>query len=94
MRLFQHFYVVEGNTKFPIDMLRYDYSGPAGSDDARIIEMCLANDEHSEFRARVLGYRVILRTRNPNKKWTPTIGRWKSFGWKVVEQEEPELLYG
>lgn len=65
-------FTVEGRGEFPFDMLRYDQAWP-----------------HSEFNdsPQLRGgieaplRQVTLRCDgNP-----PTVGRWQSFGWKVIE---------
>ena len=71
-------FTVEGTGAFPIDMLRYDQCWPnSGSHDAQAIA--------NSFHERNVGapWRITLTTSN-NSKTVPTIGRWESFGWKVV----------
>ena len=64
---------------FPIDMLRYDHCWPKSEEDS----MKIANSFNimNETGVEV----VILRSNNENKSWTPTSGRWESFGWKVID---------
>lgn len=63
-------YTVSGSGMFPIDMLRYDAAWPATSADVPLI--CSGNR----------GLRVV-RIRSAQK---PTVGRWASFGWTVIER--------
>ena len=64
-------FIVEGRGSFPIDMLRHDSCWPYTSSDASQIE-------HASDRRR-----VALLTDNPVY---PTVGRWNSFLWSVVEE--------
>lgn len=64
-------FVVEGRGAFPIDMLRHDSCWPHTSSDASQIE-------HASDRRR-----ITLLTDNPAY---PTVGRWNSFLWSVVEE--------
>lgn len=65
-------FVVEGSGEFPIDMLRYDSCFPSKESESRGI----ASDRR-DLR------RVTLEHRGSGQ--APTIGRWKSFLWNVVE---------
>jgi hypothetical protein len=67
-------FIVEGRGSFPADMLRYDSCWPASSQDA------------SATAEGIMGgrRRVMLTTDNP---YAPTIGRWNSFLWAVVEED-------
>lgn len=66
-------YEVEGAGRFPFDMLRYDSSSPVAPDDAYMLD-------GDDIDRRV----VKLKTYTDRKDWTPTTGRWSSFGWSVV----------
>lgn len=69
-----HLFTVEGNGRFPFDMLRYDccYPYSEGQDSSQL----------AGYPGERLGRRrVVLATRNRN---APTIGRWESFGWRVI----------
>lgn len=65
-------FAVEGRGTFPVDMLRYDRCWPAATSDAQAIMPASL-----EFTAQKR--RVVLRSH-----FTPTVGRWNSFGWRVV----------
>ena len=74
-------YVVEGTGSFPLDMLRYDSSYPSSS------EAVTAMDEpvptvSPEGRLVRKPRQVTLRSDRE-----PTVGRWESFGWRVVRSE-------
>ena len=69
-------FTVEGSGEFPIDMLRRDECFPNGEQDSYRIQ---------EMRDRRTIY--LIRTTD-NRFWTPTGGRWESFGWKVTGMEE------
>lgn len=82
--------VVEGSGQFPFDMLRYDHCWPIneGQDSPE-----LAKDWGAERR------QVALRMASPNDHG-PTIGRWDSFGWRVIyceavhDRDYAEPLFG
>ena len=67
-------FTVEGSGMFPVDMLRYDACWPATTED--VIHMALGSPI-----ARSKQRRVALFTNAQNR---PTVGRWESFGWKIV----------
>ncbi len=68
--------VVEGSGPFPIDMLRYDACIPATELDAGTIARTFERDD--------VHARVALR-RLAAGDGPPTVGRWESFGWRIVE---------
>jgi len=68
-------YYVNGRGAFPIDMLRHDLCWPATGEDAAKI------DDAAKPELRVGRYTVKI-----NSYREPRIGRWESFGWKVVER--------
>lgn len=71
------YYMVEGRGAFPADMLRYDRSWAItglGDPDDHLLPMRT----------------VVLATRQPaGKLQAPTVGRWESFGWKVLHKRLP-----
>lgn len=67
-------FTVYGNGQFPFDMLRYDSCFPVSTDDAKKL---IGDDSMLEIR------HVRLGTVAGYKQWSPTVGRWLSFGWKV-----------
>ena len=71
--------LVEGSGEFPYDMLRYDACWPRTEQDAH--QMNLAATCQGDVR------RVELLTYKEYKSWQPTVGRWHSMGWKVIECE-------
>jgi hypothetical protein len=58
---------------FPLDMLRYDRAWPDGPDDVLVIGAPIENRPESDITVRLVGVSE------------PTIGRWESFGWRVIE---------
>lgn len=66
-------FTVEGKGTFPIDMLRYDSCWPAseGRDVPEISLSAIQGRQH-QHRVTLIGLRE------------PTVGRWESFGWRVV----------
>lgn len=67
---------VEGVGHFPTDMLRYDGCYPASERDSGLI------DNYTHQGKRVVTLRMV--DFNPNG---PTVARWKSFTWNVLEVE-------
>ena len=67
-----HFFTVEGSSRFPFDMLRYDRCWPATEGES----ITLAQQAADNTGKRIIG---LMSTTKP-----PTEGRWASFGWKVV----------
>jgi hypothetical protein len=68
---------VAGRGQFPIDMLRYDQCWPKReSEDAMGIERSFRNDPG-------ILRQVTLRGLHP-----PTVGRWESFGWKIIDERK------
>lgn len=78
-------YQVVGHGTFPIDMLRYDSSYPASA------EGILEPSHWAEPVPDVLKDRkVVLRHRDSFRGWSPTVDRWRSFGWSVVRESIKE----
>lgn len=73
-KLYYHRFVVEGVGYFPLDMLRYDGCWPGTSEDVDAIS----------YIEDGMKRRVQLTTIG-HKDWKPTLGRWQSFGWEVLE---------
>lgn len=72
-------YKVRGTADFPLDMLRYDASYPAGTEDAHSI--------HNNLRHCPGQDRREARTVTLIGPVEPTAGRWESFGWIVMSNE-------
>ena len=76
-------FVVEGTGNFPFDMLRYDACWPADSGESHKLECayCSRRPEDPLSSKR----RVTLLS-----DWSqaPTEGRWNSFTWRVISQED------
>jgi hypothetical protein len=70
-------FTVEGNGKFPFDMLRYDQCWPTHGGAASNLNP-LRDKDGSDMTIR----RQITLT--SIRASAPTIARWESFGWKVV----------
>jgi len=75
------------DTIFPLDMLRYDSSRPTSQDDVGGIHYgilgrggeWMKSDEDIQ----------LSHIEHGDKTWKPTTERWKSFGWEVVEVDDP-----
>lgn len=74
-------YTVSGTGRFPLDMLRYDGSYPASSQDANTItdsldpELAISDEAPARWRVNLVTSQA--------KAWLPTQARWASFGWRV-----------
>jgi len=68
---------VMGRGKFPMDMLRYDNCWPATQDDVTKLVESMTNPDYLR-----MDWKITLRTRTLN---TPTLGRWISFEWHVLQ---------
>ena len=65
-------YKVNGTGTFPIDMLRYDCAYPASSEAVSAMGVGYPRDESARRTVELLSHH------------RPTIDRWRSFGWLVV----------
>ena len=73
MKLFV--FTVEGRGPFPLDMLRYDCCWPRTGNDVSLVS-------NSVIVRGIEGRRIALvSTRKP------TLDRWTSFGWNVLDCE-------
>lgn len=67
----------KGRPDFPVDMLRYDRLAPHREEDSYNIAR--------ERQDRTPGDGMVVElVRYAPKGWTPTQGRWESFGWVVA----------
>lgn len=71
VRCRRSFVTVQGRGTFPLDMLRYDSCFPASETDTHTI--------------RRTGPRRVLLVRMTLGDGMPSVARWRSFGWDVVE---------
>ena len=74
-------YVVEGGpyATFPIDMLRYDACYPA---NPAAVDGVAFDPGIRQMVGERKSRQVTLRSDRE-----PTVGRWESFGWRVVRSE-------
>lgn len=72
-------FTVEGKYPFPVDMLRYDACWPKTSDDATQLAEAM---RYVPRRTNLDKVRQVKLVTNAAER--PTVGRWESFGWKVV----------
>jgi hypothetical protein len=83
-------FTVEGHGPFPLDMLRYDGCFPAGPGD---VGSMIEPRPHPAAPSSMEVRRVTLLTFHGTKAQNGvTAGRWKSFGWKVIEVRDPYKL--
>jgi hypothetical protein len=78
---YQHEFEVTSKYPFPLDMLRYDSCFPSRSEDGAQIMWSIDRDNQGLIEPRT----VRLVHHDERKHWTPTIGRWSSFLWTVVD---------
>ena len=71
---------------FPLDMLRYDSCYPSSSVD---VNRMIADREIADGRA-VNSSITLVHREHGGKKWRPTEGRWRSFGWRVTDVRASE----
>ncbi len=69
-------YIVQGTGEFPYDMLRYDRAFPYSEFDAGGMTHAASRLDASAPR------RVDLSSYS-----RPTQGRWRSFGWEIIEEQ-------
>lgn len=77
---YEYVYTVRGTWSFPIDMFRYDLARPATEADSGQIERSMNPRERP---ANGMGWSITIRGDRE-----PTVGRWESFGWKVIDVEK------
>lgn len=81
-------FTVEGVGRFPVDMLRYDACYPARGDDAAAIATSLdVRKSGVTHTIRLTTLRAYMPDVNPAAVG-PTVDRWLSFGWRVVDWPE------
>ena len=77
-------FTVRGKGIFPIDMLRHDQCYPVdaeATEDIQSIKRGPSPFKHATRKSIVLPREIRLAT---DYIHAPTVGRWESFGWKVV----------
>lgn len=81
MKIIPVSFYVSGSGPFPIDMLRYDGVVPSTEVDSERILRSIhsVGSQHKTISVTKL---------NGYKYWTPTSGRWESFGWTVSDITE------
>lgn len=75
MPMYHHKFSVSGPAPFPVDMLRYDGCYPSTQDDTARLARA--------FRSPFSDMTIHLSTINDQRRWSPTVARWNSFGWFV-----------
>lgn len=81
---FNYRFRVQGRGPFPLDMLRYDACFPRSETDANVAQR---DGEMTRGESRIVELTALDRA----SYWTPTEGRWKSFGWVLVELHREEV---
>jgi hypothetical protein len=72
---------VEGRTRFPLDMLRYDSCWPTDTTSVNTISASLDTAERREALTKVAGGKLTVSLMTSAVAITPE--RWQSFGWTV-----------
>ncbi len=75
-----HFRVI-GHGQFPLDMLRYDACFPYTGEDASLLDW----QNMGEFRREVRAVNLVHYS--DSARWEPTVARWESFTWRVVDAD-------
>lgn len=76
---------VVGHGTFPYDMLRYDMAYPANEAESALLECPWCGGKEGAGHRMI---RLKSHSYDGNNVKAPTEGRWKSFGWKVVEEQQ------
>ena len=78
-KMYSHIFSVKGVFPFPTDMLRYDQCFPRTSDSA--VDMVTTFDRRNSeaITIELIHYGI--------RDWKPTVGRWRSFGWEVIDHK-------
>jgi len=75
---------------FPIDMLRYDHCCPASEYDSGLIHETLSEFiPITDFTPKPI---TLNYYSHGNRNWTPTNGRWQSFGYEVLNICTPKPI--
>jgi hypothetical protein len=81
--IYKQYFTVRGTGEFPYDMLRYDQCWPCREVDSPLLnsnEMLQAENYFKTPR----DVRIERRVESASVK--PTVARWRSFGWGVLEE--------
>ena len=78
--MYLYTFKVKGVFHFPLDMLRYDCCFPNTQEDTGKIQCSLDTLGGIEETVELEAYN--------EKLWYPTVERWKSFGWEVIEHSQ------
>lgn len=75
MKKYRQRFTVSGSGQFPFDMLRYDQCFPEHETQSRLLGPDYAGEPRTVEMMRFV----------ESKNDIPTIGRWRSFCWDVVQ---------
>lgn len=79
-KLTRYLVKVAGSLPFPIDMLRYDLCTPYAESDSEKIAR--------SFEPESGLLEIWVRHDTTEKRWRPTVDRWASRGWQVINIRE------
>lgn len=88
-----HMVQVSGKGVFPLDMLRYDDLLPMSLEDEK---KCYTDWDALAKEGNTNKPQIVNLYRNcKTQHWTPTVDRWRSFMWNVVQHKVgPSLSTG
>ena len=84
-------FTVKGIGGVPIDMMRYDRATPLTQEDAaKAVDGANMMFEHNEIDAHLPPTQTIRMIRftegnGRNHADSPTVARWASFGWRILD---------
>lgn len=79
MALYVTTFDVNGESTFPVDMLRYDECFPSRGEDGTEMIHRIGRDVERVATAKPIKLRHI----GSSALWQPTFERWRSFGWEA-----------
>lgn len=82
--MYHQSFTVSGRGQFPIDMLRYDTCFPVNPESVSVIYDCCSNHDLNALH-NTEPVKVRLARYVDSKVTQPTIDRWRSFGWNVLD---------
>ena len=72
----------------PLDMMRYDRCTPYSQEDVGELACVEVLRDKKDPPIEI----TFVHYSHGTKTWEPTRDRWRSFGWEVIEVQEPRTL--
>jgi hypothetical protein len=79
-------FTVIGRGEFPLDMLRYDGCYPQCETDTAIMRKDGSREVTLHKTFNWYGADDVAGVVAELASWSPTVGRWNSFGWAVLDE--------